>query len=150
MIYILIIALIAGVDILIKNTMERYYWNAGDKYIFGKFIRIHKLHNKGGFLNILENHFTCLKSISGIILLLLAIVFVIVLPKQGKGLIKIGLALILGGAISNEYDRFVKGSVTDYFSIQLPYLKKIVFNLGDFAIFIGAIYLLFGISERRQ
>lgn len=142
--------IVASADIIIKNYMEQYYWNERDKEIFGGLVRLHKIHNTGGFLNFMEKYFEWVKKLSGLLLLILAIVFAIFLPKKGVRLIKTGLALILGGAVSNEYDRFAKGSVTDYFSIQLPGIKKIVFNLGDFAIFAGIILVLIGASKQHR
>ena len=55
---------------------------------------------------------------------------------------KIGACLVLGGGISNLYDRLKRGYVVDYFSIRFKKLKKIVFNLGDICIFLGAGILL--------
>lgn len=46
-------------------------------------------------------------------------------------------ALILGGAISNTYERIVRGKVTDY----IP-LGRYVYNLADFAIYSGALIKL--------
>lgn len=62
---------------------------------------------------------------------------------QHKGRVadKIGLSILLGGAVSNLYDRLARHYVVDYFSIQYGKLKKVVFNLGDFFIFLGAIIL---------
>ena len=144
LIYILIIALITAIDILIKNHIERYYWNDNsERYLLGRFIRIHKLHNYGGFLHSLQNHVRLLKVLSASLILIVAIVLVLSLPKKGNKIKKLGLSLILGGALSNEYDRYIKGSVTDYFSINIPLIKKIVFNIGDLAIFAGIILALF-------
>lgn len=142
MIYIIIIVLIAIGDILIKKHIEHSYQNNRNKYILGKFINIHKLHNRGGFLNFLESHSGILKIISSLILIVTAIVFGSLLPQKGNKLKKTGLALIIGGAASNEYERHIKGSVTDYFSFNLPVIKKVAFNISDFAIFIG-IFLAF-------
>lgn len=144
MIYIIIIAVIALADLFIKDYIERYYWNNRDRYIWGKFIRIHHLNNYGGFLNYLQDNFRLLKVLSTIIFICTAVCFGIIFPKKGMKLKKLGLSLILGGAISNEYDRYNKGCVTDYFSINLPRIKKVVFNIGDFAIFTGVILTLLG------
>lgn len=150
MIYLLIIAMITAIDILIKNHVERYYWNDNsERYLLGRFIRIHKLHNYGGFMHSLQNHVKLLKVLSASLILIVAIVLGLLLPKKGYTLKKIGLSLILGGALSNEYDRYIKGSVTDYFSINIPLIKKIVFNIGDFAIFAGIILALFTDSSRQ-
>ena len=61
---------------------------------------------------------------------------------------KIALTFAIGGALSNLYDRMVRGYVIDYFSIQWKKLTKVVFNLGDLFIFAGAVLLL--ISELIQ
>lgn len=50
---------------------------------------------------------------------------------------QIGLAFLVGGALSNVYDRLKKGYVVDYFSFKFK--KNLLFNLADFFIFFGAI-----------
>ena len=150
MIYVIIIAVIAMADLIIKDHIERYYWNNTDRYIFGRLIRVHHLNNYGGFLNYLEDSVRLLKVLSTIIFICTAVCFGIIFPKKGMKLKKTGLALILGGAISNEYDRYANGCVTDYFSFNIPGIKKIVFNIGDFAIFSGIILALFGSSKQHQ
>ena len=57
-------------------------------------------------------------------------------------LCRLGLALLAGGGLSNQLDRYRKGYVVDYFSFrQLP---QVVFNLGDIGIFLGALLTLLG------
>ena len=65
----------------------------------------------------------------------------------GNKLSRAGLAMILGGGMSNYTDRRNKGYVTDYVSLNVenPKLKKVVFNISDLFIFTGA--LLWGGSE---
>jgi signal peptidase II len=53
---------------------------------------------------------------------------------------RIGLALVFGGAISNAYDRGVKGSVVDF--IQVPHYP--IFNVADSAISVGVVVLVLG------
>ena len=54
---------------------------------------------------------------------------------------RLGCALLLGGGASNLYERLSGRGVFDY--IQFPKapgrLKKYVFNLADFAIFLGTV-----------
>lgn len=64
------------------------------------------------------------------------------LKTRGKIADKLALSLVLGGAISNLYDRLVRRYVVDYFSLQFGKLKKVVFNLGDIFIFLGAAIFL--------
>ena len=150
MLYILIIIAVAVTDILVKNYIERYYWNNRDKYIFGKFINVKKYNNKGGFLNMFEEKTRLVKYASLTVLIAVLFIFILLFSKKKMKLVKTGLALIIGGALSNEYDRFSKGSVTDDFSFNIPKLNKIVFNLGDIAIFAGIICLRSGtVSEKK-
>ena len=64
---------------------------------------------------------------------------------KGRCLEKAGLAVALGGAASNLTDRFRKGYVVDYICINKGALKKIVVNIGDIAIALGA--LLFSVGS---
>lgn len=56
---------------------------------------------------------------------------------------KLGAMLLLGGAVSNTYDRVAHGFVTDFLHIQVGALKKSIINIGDIAIVSGmCIYFL--------
>ena len=63
------------------------------------------------------------------------------------------MSLMLGGAISNLYDRFVRKYVVDYFGFRcsLKKLENITFNLADVFIFAGAAgILLTEILKKRK
>lgn len=55
----------------------------------------------------------------------------------------VALGLLVGGSVSNLYDRIVLGRVTDF--IQLPHWPT--FNLADSCIVIGVLLLLTGIAR---
>lgn len=106
----------------------------------GKII-IKRYHNHGAFLNFLQNHTLLLHLISIIFTSAIFIYTVLTLFSKGNTFLKLGLTLLLGGAFSNTYDRLQRGYVVDYFSFSTPWpkLNKIVFNISDFAIMIGAM-----------
>lgn len=58
---------------------------------------------------------------------------------HGSRLGRIGLAMVLGGGMSNYVDRRTKGYVTDYisFNVKNKDIRKMVFNLSDFCIAAG-------------
>jgi signal peptidase II len=62
-----------------------------------------------------------------------------------------GLALILGGAAGNVFDRLVWGQVTDFLEFHIgPYYWP-TFNLADSAIVIGSgLFLLDTLRSKRQ
>ena len=60
------------------------------------------------------------------------------MKSKGRKLEKLAMSLIIGGSLSNLYDRYVRGYVVDYFSLRFGPLKEVVFNLGDISIFLGS------------
>jgi signal peptidase II len=152
MLYILIVIAFVIIEYNIKNYMdENKQLGERQEILKGKII-IRKHYNEGAFLNFLENKKEMLKTISCICLGLLLLLFAITLPKKGNKLFKLGLALALGGAISNVADRILKGHVVDYFSINHKKLKSVIFNLADIAIMLGStlIFLSSAFSTKSK
>ena len=74
---------------------------------------------------------------------MLTVFFILTLGTAGKGALKWGLTLLLGGAYSNTYDRLFRKYVVDYVSFNVPCgLRKVIFNIGDFAIMAGSLFVL--------
>ena len=74
------------------------------------------------------------------------------LPARGQNWLAIGLALILGGAVGNAYDRFMDGHVVDYLHFHWGDHFFPAFNVADIGITIGAIMLVIDalLSSRRS
>ncbi|MBT5484636.1 MAG: signal peptidase II [Gammaproteobacteria bacterium] len=64
-------------------------------------------------------------------------VWLIRLPKAQK-LQALALALILGGALGNLYDRMMAGYVIDFISVYFMDARFAIFNIADAAISVGA------------
>ena len=64
-------------------------------------------------------------------------------------LLRIGLALILGGASGNLYDRIVSGTVTDFAEVYSGQHFFPAFNVADSGISIGAALLLLDMWRSR-
>ena len=64
------------------------------------------------------------------------------MERKDSAVERIGLAVTIGGALSNLYDRIFRGYVVDYFSIEWDRLKKVVFNLGDMFVFLGSAVIV--------
>ena len=66
----------------------------------------------------------------------------------------VGLALILGGALGNLWDRLVSGRVVDFFLFYIGQYQWPAFNVADSAIVIGAgllvIEILFAKSPATE
>jgi signal peptidase II len=59
----------------------------------------------------------------------------------------LGLALVLGGALGNIYDRIVYGFVVDFFDFSF---FPAVFNVADSAITAGAVLLAWGLKDEQK
>lgn len=96
--------------------------------------------NSGAAMNLGERHPAVVGAAAIFLTAALTPVFIITLGKAGRYALKTGLALLLGGAWSNAYDRLRRGYVTDFvsFDIGVPELRSIVFNFADFGIALGA------------
>lgn len=64
--------------------------------------------------------------------------------------LRLGLALILGGALGNVYDRVVHGSVTDFLELYLDGFHWPAFNVADSAITVGAALVLLDMARSRR
>lgn len=62
--------------------------------------------------------------------------------RADSALIRLGLALCIGGALSNALDRLLYGAVADFFHLHWGTWSFYIFNLADIAITAGVILLL--------
>jgi signal peptidase II len=76
--------------------------------------------------------------------LIAALVVLIVLIRIGRklSLTAVAMALVLGGAIGNVWDRIAYGTVVDFLEVHIVRYHWPDFNLADSAIVIGGILLL--------
>ena len=106
--------------------------------------KLHKSYNSGFPFGFLKERPELVKGIPLAVTSAAAGALGAFMTKKGCLAQKIGLSMVLGGAISNLYDRLVKGYVVDYFSIEFKRLKKVIFNLGDIFVFLGSLVFLIG------
>lgn len=144
MVFIGIIVLLAVVDLCIKNVIEEQEDSSFPKPLdnTGGKIMLHKNHNSGFSFGFLQEKPELVQMVPLAVASFLGGMLAWLLSRKGNLTEKLALSLTLGGAVSNLYDRLVRQYVVDYFSIQCGKLKKVVFNLGDMFIFMGAGILL--------
>lgn len=128
-------------DQFLKTKVEKGEWKDGESF-FEDAISIKKSENKGFILNKLEDKPKVVLAISSAIFGILLFMFLMTLGKKHRKIKRFGLALAIGGAASNLYDRIKKDGVTDYAVIKG--VKGVVVNLGDTAIALGAFFSFIG------
>ena len=145
----LLVMAIFIIDLLIKNHVERMVVEDGEKPILGGRLLLHKHHNKGAVLNVGERRRGLISVLSVALTLGATVLFLMTFTCRGSRLMKMGLALLLGGAYSNTYDRLVRKYVVDYisFPVKNEKIRNIIFNISDFCIMIGALLMVIGSAE---
>ena len=106
-----------------------------------KFLDIHLIWNEGiafGLLSFSETYFYNL--ISTIIAIIIFILFLMII--RSKGLKKLLLISILGGAIGNFYDRMVYKAVPDFIDFHINGFHWFIFNIADIFISIGVFFMI--------
>jgi len=106
-----------------------------------KFLDIHLIWNEGiafGLLSFSEIYFYNLISI--IIAIIIFVLFIMII--RSKGLKKLLLISILGGAIGNFYDRLVYKAVPDFIDFHINDFHWFIFNIADIFISVGVFFVI--------
>lgn len=146
MVCIAVIAIIFLLDFNIKKLVEASYRNGEKKKCLNGRICLKKVHNSGFAASMGHMYSGMVAAVSLIVTIIGTVFFIISLGQRGNGLIRAGLSLVLGGAFSNTYDRLRKRYVVDYisFNVKWKWLSRLVFNVSDFCILIGALLTALG------
>lgn len=104
------------------------------------FLRVTRSLNTGAAFGIFPSGSTFLLSIGFVTIAVFTYLFYD-MPAEAK-LTIIGIAIVLGGAISNIIDRIRFGYVVDYVHVQLGPNFANISNFADHAVTIGVIFLL--------
>lgn len=103
-------------------------------------VRLAYVENTGGFLSLGADLPPVLRTVvfTGATGLLLLGLGVFALRVQHAAWPAFGLALFVGGGLSNWFDRVMRGSVVDFMNVGIGPLRTGVFNVADMAIMFGA------------
>ncbi len=155
MVYLLFAVCIFSLDLFFKKQIEAKDDTAFPIHLKGG-ITLEKHHNHGFIFNRLDHHPKFVRVVSCLTALPLIIWALWLFTKKDSDLPdllpvagpmgKLGAAFLLGGAVSNLYDRLSRGYVVDYlrlccraFPRGLKKIRNIIFNIADFFIFTGSI-----------
>ena len=120
------------------------------------FLDFVRLHNSGAAFSFLANASGWQNWLfTGVALVVSAgiIWWLFTLPRKGRAVLALGLALVLGGAIGNVIDRALYGYVVDFILLYYQEWSYQAFNIADSAITCGVVLILFDglvLDRRRQ
>ena len=130
-------------DQLTKLWIVNQYIYGASEAITG-FFNIVRVHNFGAAFSFLNNEGGWQRwgfSIFAALVSLVILVWITRLTTQQK-LEGLALALILGGALGNLYDRLTLGYVVDFLDFHWSGRHFPAFNIADSAISVGAVLIL--------
>lgn len=147
--YMLAAVLVAAGDLRLKDRVEKNRDMHAQRPVLGGRVILRRYHNRGAAMNLGEGRSDLVCALSAALTAASLAAFCAALARKGQRLLKTGLSLLLGGAFSNTWDRLRRKYVVDYFSFStgIRPLDRLVFNLADFAILIGALCAVFGSGE---
>ena len=84
------------------------------------------------------------------LLVLLVLIYRIFKKSNLDKWVLVAFAFLIGGGLGNLIDRFLYGSVTDFFHLRIGFLKTGIFNMADVSVTIGAICLLIAMLNTKK
>ena len=148
-VYLLLVVIgIFAVDRILKEKINRAKDEDFPKKLKGGrgLIEIRRAFNPGFSMGRLGRYPKVVKALSVLATIFLSFALPYMSYRMGDSYLlqKYGMAMVLGGAMSNTYDRVRYGKVTDYLYIQIGVLKKMIINIGDIALYFGGILYALG------
>ncbi len=148
-------AVVIVMDLFTKHLVQQSF-QYGEHLVVTSFFDLVRYHNEGAAFSFLAAAGGWQKYFFTGIALVASAVIIYLLHKNassnsaGQKLFCLGLALILGGALGNLYDRITLGYVVDflYFHYQTFYWPA--FNVADSAICVGVAILLLDSFKKPQ
>ena len=152
---VLLIIFNIAIDQISKVWVRANFEYREIKSLIGDSFIMQYVENKGAFLGMGSDMNDTLKLIFLLILPTLVLGYVIYYIIKTKALDRLSLiafCCIVGGGISNVFDRMVRGEVTDFFFIDLGGIFKTgIFNVADLSVTTGMIMLLLsGIFNNKK
>lgn len=119
-------------------------------------VQLRRVHNRGLAGGRLQNRPGAVKAVqTGATALIFAATAAANLPRRAPAAApatRAGLGLVLGGALANLLEHYIKGEVTDYVYLnraRLPLLRHRIWNAADGSIVLGACLAAAGMLTRR-
>ena len=135
-------AIIVALDLYTKHLVQQAF-EYGHRQTVTSFFELVRFHNEGAAFSFLADaggwqkwFFTAISVVA-----IVVITYLIIKNLHNK-LFCFGLALVLGGAIGNLYDRVTLGYVVDFLYFHVNDFYWPAFNVADSAICVGVALLL--------
>ena len=135
-------AVIVVVDLYTKHLIQNAF-EYSEHLTVTPFFDLVRYHNEGAAFSFLADAGKKKKwFFSGVSIIAVIVITYLLKKHQHEKLFCFGLALVLGGAIGNLYDRLTLGYVVDFLHFYYQTYAWPAFNVADSAICVGVALLL--------
>lgn len=143
-------AVVFVLDQLTKHAVTANFQYLETRYVFSWFNLV-LAHNTGAAFSFLAGASGWQREFFiGVTLLISGVLLWMLRSNQGNRLLSLALALVLGGAAGNLYDRILHGYVIDFVQWHAAGYYWPAFNIADSAICLGAALLIFDSIKQPQ
>lgn len=143
-----------GIDQLTKLIAKRTLAEGELVTLLGDGIRLQLAKNYGTFLGLgasLPENIRNAATTLGVGLILLALLGYALFSKATNTIAVFAMALLLGGGLSNLFDRIAYGGyVLDFLNVGIGPLRTGIFNVADMFIMAGVFVMLFSEQIQRR
>ncbi|HEV2615120.1 MAG TPA: signal peptidase II [Candidatus Acidoferrales bacterium] len=142
---ILIIAAVLAADQATKHAIEKYTTADYLHVVIPGILNLVHTHNPGVAFSLFADSHSPLVRFMLLAFSIAVIIFLFWLlaaERAGGRMGRLGVAMILGGALGNVLDRLTQRGVTDFIDLHIQSHHWPTFNVADSAIVIGAALVL--------
>ncbi len=148
--WLAISTILVAFDLYTKYLVQGAF-QYGEHLTITSFFDLVRYHNEGAAFSFLANAGGWQKwFFSGISMVAIVVITYLIRKHHNEKLFCLGLALVLGGAIGNLYDRITLGYVVDFLYFHYQDLAWPAFNVADSAICVGVALLLLDSFKKPQ
>ena len=134
-------AVVVALDLATKAWVSAAF-APGEGHDVTSFLRMVLVYNKGAAFSFLADAGGWQRWFFTAIAIVIAVAIVVALRRQRDPLVAAALALVLGGALGNLWDRLTLGHVVDFVLVHWNEHAFPAFNVADSAITLGVAALL--------
>jgi len=143
-------AAVAAADLATKAWVSSAF-RAGDVHVVTPFLNLVLWHNPGAAFSFLAGAGGWQRwFFVGVTIAVSAVLLAMLRKSGGNRLLASALALVLGGAAGNLWDRLTLGHVVDFIQLHAGGYYWPAFNVADSAITVGVVLILWdGLRDAR-
>ena len=140
-----IIIVTIGIDQATKVIAKDQLESVAPISYLGDVFRFQYAQNKGAFMSWGSNFSDTIRTVTlkvFPVIMLIGLLFYTLFSKSLNFVQVLSFSFILGGGISNIYDRLIYGSVIDFMNMGIGSLRTGIFNVADMAIMLGLFMMI--------